>query len=367
MWYWRRAGDLGWLKMHSMSSRARSLICRIALATVLACGLADAARAQDLSKKLDTLNIRLATEHYALAGTVSDRTLRAYGDLLEFIHREYAVGFASLLQEDAGANKAQPGRPAKAKVAKTKAAGKAKRAGRDQPSAPSEAATTQPAADPNAGDGRFRVLVFATESDYQEFGRAHLGGGTAFTGGMFLPGADALLILDRGNPDDTMQTLFHEAFHQFMHRYVKNPPMWLNEGLATYYGDMRVERGRLVFRPDADRWKLVRKLIEKEQAIPLSEVVAASRAEFYDDTPIKVRGFENVRRKSAFYAEAYTLIHLLLADATARPRLQDYIRALAQDDGKHVQKITDEFFGPDVCAHMQGFWVNHVNSRPEQN
>lgn len=353
-----------------MSSRARSLICRAALATFLACGLAGATRAQDLSKKLDTLNIRLATEHYALAGTVSDRTLRDYGDLLEFIHREYAVGFAGLLRKDTGGTQAQPARPAKAKATKTRAAKKAKRAGGDQPSAQSEAATSQPAADPddpNAADSRFRVLVFATESDYQEFGRAHLGGGTAFTSGMFLPGADALLILDRGNPDDTMQTLFHEAFHQFMHRYVKNPPMWLNEGLATYYGDMRVERGRLVFRPDADRWKLVRKLIEKEQAIPLSEVVAATRAEFYDDTPIKVRGFENVRRKSAFYDEAYTLIHLLLADATARPRLQDYIRALAQDDGKHVQKITDEFFGPDVCARMQTFWVNHVNSRPEQN
>ena len=53
---------------------------------------------------------------------------------------------------------------------------------------------------------------------------------------MFVPNADLLLIHDQGSFTETCGIVFHEAFHQFMHRYIKDPPTWLNEGLATFYG-----------------------------------------------------------------------------------------------------------------------------------
>ena len=191
--------------------------------------------------------------------------------------------------------------------------------------------------------------------------------GTEHTGGMYVPRLKALLILDQGNIDDTATVLFHEAFHQFMRRYVKDPPMWLNEGLAQYYGSARPTRSGLAFdRPRTESWKLVRKLISKDRPIPLWEVVSATRRQFYDPTPLGLSGrYRRLTYRTAYYAEAYTLVHLLLDDPTARERLRDYLRDLARDDGQHTGEITRKYFGPDVCEHMTPFWIEHVQSRPE--
>ena len=62
------------------------------------------------------------------------------------------------------------------------------------------------------------------------------------------------------------------------------------------------------------------------------------------------------------YAEAYTLIHAILADNTGRERLRNYVRDLAADDGTHTAKITAQYFDPSTCDHMTPFWVKHVQN-----
>ena len=344
----------------------------VRFACVLGCALlaVRAAPGQtNLGGKLKELNVRVRTEHYALAGTVSDKTLNDYGRLLEIVHREYAATFAAVTDEPT--KSATDKRPAaKAPKAATKGA-RGKTAEPVEPNAPAgdaKDANTPAARLAPAGldeQGRYPVLVFSTENEYQDFGREFLGGRTEHTGGMFIPSQGALLILDRGNPNSTSEVLFHEAFHQFMHRHIKNPPMWLNEGLAEYYGTARVQQGRLVFMPDADSWKLVRKAIEKKLTISLAQLVQADHNQFYDATAVNISGFEDVRRSHLYYKQSYTLIHCLLADQTAKPRLRDYMRALAKDDGSNTAKITAEFFGPIVCDQITPFWIKHVQSRPE--
>lgn len=304
-----------------------------------------------LKAKLGELNVRVRTEHYELAGTVSDRVLQEYGQMLESIYREYAAGFSELV----GSAPAPEPKPRRGKKAATQAA-----PGAGEPKE-SEQSQTGPEA-----ERRFRVLVFGTEVEYQEFGADFLAGGSEFTTGKFIASLEALLIADQGNPDSTRRILFHEAFHQFMHRFIKDPPVWLNEGLATYYGYAEVGPGGLRFdNPSTGRWKLVRKLIDKGQALPLWDVVRAGRKEFYDKTPVKVSGFDDLARRHLYYAEAYTLIHTLLADATGRERLRNYVRDLAQDGGQNTARITEEYFGPTVCEHMTPYWAAHVQSRPE--
>lgn len=321
------------------------------------------AQAGHLGAQLENLNVRTRTPHYALAGTVSDKTLQQYGQALEFIYREYAAGFGELVKSEAPASQPQ--------TSTKKPAGKAGQGRKSRPQG-----QTEPPQDPNDGPaqtldqddpaGRFRVLIFGTDEEYQSFGRQFLAGNTEHTDGMFIGRLNLLLIRDHGNIDDTRSTLFHEAFHQFMHRYVANPPTWLNEGLAMYYGSAVPTRTGLKFSdPPGGYWKLVRKLIEKEQTIPLVQLVNASQAEFYDATPIHVRGFDDVTRRHAYYAEAYTLVHTLLADASGRQRIRNYVRDLAKADGKDAAKITQQYFGPDTCAHMTPFWIKHVQSRVE--
>jgi hypothetical protein len=63
------------------------------------------------------------------------------------------------------------------------------------------------------------------------------------------------------------------------------------------------------------------------------------------------------------YAEAYTLVHLLLADRDGRRRLQDYVRDLAEDDGTHTQKITQRYFDVSTCERLAEPWASYVLSR----
>jgi hypothetical protein len=320
----------------------------------------------ELEARLKDLNVRVRTQHYAIAATsnISDRQLQEYGQALEFIYAQYAAGFSKLLNP---ATTAAPlphpaKKPPNAKPASKKRSAAKTPADQPQSTPPPDAG---PGGAPSAPEP-FRVLIFGSEAEYQEFGHGYVGGGTEFTGGVCLSDSNVLLILDRGSLDRTRRVLFHEAFHQFMHRYVKNPPVWLNEGLATYYGSADLLGGQLRFDdPPADSWKLVRKLIEKQQAIPLWDIVQAGRADFYDATPVKLSGYHGLHRKTIYYAEAYTLIHTLLADPTGCTRVQDYIRDLAQAQGHNIDALTTQYFGPDVCEHMTPYWVKHVQDRPE--
>ena len=311
----------------------------------------------DLAEKLKELNVRLETDHYVLAGTVTDSRLEMYGRALEYIHREYKKGFAEVLKSQEKEDR-ESGKSKSRDKSRQSRRRSSRRAGRDTDEEPRTM-------DQEDEQGRFPVIIFNNRQEYDAFGRAFLGG-AEHSIGMFIPSCKLLLIQDQGNFDDTTEVLFHEAFHQFMHRYVANPPVWLNEGLAVHYGHARPGSGGLSFsRPPAIRWQLTRKLIEKGQALPLWDVVNAGHWEFYSHRPIKVSRFENVTMSSLYYSQAYTLVHTLLSDQSGRERLRNYLRDLADDDGTQTDRITREYFGPDVCEHMTSFWIKHVNSRPE--
>ncbi len=349
----------------SNGGRRTGLMLVVAAAFVLMLPPAAPGQRVDLRERLKTLNVRVETEHYVLAGTVSDKVLEEYGRMLEYIHAEYAAGFKEVIKD---AEKAEPEESReKKKAAKRRASQKKKKADKQ---AGERDKDEPPAATLDQKDelGRFSVLVFGTENDYQEFGQAFLGGATEHTGGMFISSLELLLILDRGNPDDSRRVLFHEAFHQFMRRYVKNPPTWLNEGLAVYYEQgVPTRKGGLRYdQPDTSYWKLCRKAIQTDCAIPLWTVIKAPQIEFYSTTRAGLPGrYKDVLKKSLYYGESYTLVHLLLSDAGGRDKLREYLRALAADDGTKTAEITREHFGPDVCAHMTPYWTRHIESRPE--
>lgn len=346
------------------------------LAAVLLGGMAltgtASAQTSALANRLEDLNVRVQTEHYALAGTVNDAQLREFGQWLEYIHREYRTGFDELLraEEEAAKKKALEERKAKRQQAKQRKSRKKQDppAEEDPPAAPDPPPSDTAQSITNEDtEGRFRVIIFATRQDYVRFGAQYICGGTEHSLGMFVPSLNLLLIQIDSNPDDTRRVLFHEAFHQFMRRYVADPPMWLNEGLAVHYGEAKpAGRGLTFSHPSSTYWRLCRKAVDKGREIPLWDVIRADRASFYDHTTVKLSSdWEEVPLAALYYGQAYTLIHTLLSDQSGRQRLRDYIRALAADKGQNTAQITQQYFGPDACARMYPFWVQHLKSRPE--
>lgn len=352
-------------------------------ALVLAlCAFCATARADDLGERLAELNIRHETKHYVLAGTVSTGRMREYGRALEFIHREYERAFGKLLadgdaRKDDKAASTPRERAAREKAAKRKAEGDDRKPqptdddpkGDDDPEAtPDNGAdgTTAPA----AGDalpgakGRFPVILFANQREYEDFGSAFVGS-SEHTRGMYISRHRLLLVLDDSNSDETFGVLFHEALHQFMHRHVPAAPVWINEGLAELYETARPTASGVRFEARrAKHWSLVRKAIDKKAAIPLPELLAADSAAFYDKSEFPLSGFESVRRQHLYYGQAYTLVHLLAGDAEGRKRLQEYLRDLIESP-RQAAALTEKHFGGKAGRSLEEAWQRYVKSRPE--
>lgn len=401
---------------NSTDSVTNPILFVLALVGLVGAASAWSAEPPNLRERLQQLNVRSATPHYNIAGTVQDARLREYAAALELIYAEYDRGFARLFEEPAKADdqpakkagRRKSGAPAAASDDEEPSRGE-ERGAREEKSSSSTKRTTanrrERANQPDSDDGataagagksagsksrksvpeksaagakrggaatladedkRFPVIIFGNENEYLEFTRTFNLGNLEHTSGAFFPSIGLLLIADQANFEKTCDVLFHEAFHQFLHRYIKNPPMWLNEGLATHFECARVHRGRLEYgRPRGDYWKLIRKALEKDLALPLATVVAASREQFYDPRPVPISGFEDVRRKNLYYGQAYTLVHLLMNDASALKRLQDYMRALAASDGLNNREITEKFFDAPTCDKLAPHWRKHIQSRPE--
>ncbi len=271
---------------------------------------------RDLKSDLSNLNERHKTAHYVLAGTVSDAKLKHYGQALEFVYREYAKGFGDLLD-----------RP------KTKKGDEASE--------------------------RFKVVIIAKAAEYEEFTKAYFGTAAEHSAGLFVPSANLLVILDRPDAKDTYGTLFHEAFHQFARRHVPAIPIWLNEGLATYYGSARPLRGALVFdRPLIGYFRLVQRAVDNRKLIPLRELMDSTRQAFYDQSPVE--GI-NTSHKSLCYAQSYTLASYLINDKEGRVHLRGYIRKLSESKTlKDARRVTRETFTDKLLNAIVKPWLAHV-------
>ena len=91
----------------------------------------------------------------------------------------------------------------------------------------------------------------------------------------------------------------------------------------------------------------------RTRTLPLEKVVSADRATFYDSTTEDIRGYERpVRRSSLYYSQSYALVHLLLSEPSARKRLRDYIRDLAEPDA-NTAEVTRRYFNANVCRKLE--------------
>jgi hypothetical protein len=296
------------------------------------------AQKANLYADMSNLIVRHQTEHYAIAGTISDARLLEYGRCLEFIYQEYATGFAQLALTDR-ANVHADG------VEQTKEDKKV--AQRNSLSG-------------NYGD-RFPVIIFARPDEYDQFGAAYFSDSLENTRGVFLRPLKLLVIRDDANSSQTYEVLFHEAFHQFAYRFTPFIPMWANEGLATYYGLARPTSSGLRFdRPAASYCRVVREAGSARALIPLGQLMAMDRAQFYSKE--KVSNLE-MSTRTLCYAQAYTLVSYILSDQDGAAHLRTYLQDLAgAKDDSTVGAISDRHFGRAMLDAMTPQWLTYCQT-----
>jgi hypothetical protein len=102
----------------------------------------------------------------------------------------------------------------------------------------------------------------------------------------------------------------HELVHRFVRHYIVNAPPWLHEGLAQYYGSLKLAGGYATFGRPA-----------QAGAIPsIEDLLHADAYKFHDPDWLR-----------AYYRGAVVLVHMLnSADSTDRTRFLRYVALLGQ-------------------------------------
>ncbi len=103
---------------------------------------------------------------------------------------------------------------------------------------------------PQRAPEQLNVLIFSGRQDYLDVLRTRYGLMANGTGGMFFvnPRGAALAFWTEGLSRQRMQhVLQHEGFHQFAYsRFGDDLPVWLNEGLAEFFGEAVLVDGTLL-------------------------------------------------------------------------------------------------------------------------
>jgi tetratricopeptide (TPR) repeat protein len=108
--------------------------------------------------------------------------------------------------------------------------------------------------------------------------------------------------------------LNHELVHGFVRHYLWRAPTWLNEGLAEFYSNFRIEGDKVTF------GLIPHRAIRRTRFPPLETVMKATAQQFYDDPT----------HTNDYYAASAMLVHMLSDDAEDRKHFNVYLAALAQ-------------------------------------
>ncbi|HET6897234.1 MAG TPA: tetratricopeptide repeat protein, partial [Vicinamibacteria bacterium] len=156
--------------------------------------------------------------------------------------------------------------------------------------------------------------------------------------------------VDEG-PSDTWShsIVFHEYVHFLVERQLDYLPLWLNEGLAEYYGTCSVEKERVLVGRAAP-WNL--RLLQERAPLPIETLLAADAA-----SPL----YNEQDRSSIFYGQSWALVHYLMnGDRGAQiPRLAAYLDRL--DKGLDSVEAGRQAFGDlkaferQLASYVRGF------------
>lgn len=183
------------------------------------------------------------------------------------------------------------------------------------------------------GDRRLRVFVFSGESGYRAYYEGVLGTVRLHTSGLYSATLEQLLLWQANDRERLLQTARHEGLHQYLAIALRDPPIWFNEGLASYYESASARGER---RGAAMARALRLRALASRAWLPLRDLLDLRDAEFHADA-------------ARAYAQSWALVRLL-REGTAHDK--QLFRALF--DGLRQGRATTvaEVFTPERTAEL---------------
>lgn len=199
--------------------------------------------------------------------------------------------------------------------------------------------------------------LFASEDAYYAFLKGK-GFNAANTAGVFFSTRDdagLATFIDGQSERAMLHTLQHEGFHQFAYLRIGDTlPVWANEGIAEYFGEAILVKGKLRtgVAPES-RLIAMRELVKNDETFPLERLLTMSDK----DWNAMVNGGH--ARAGLLYDQSWSIAHFLVH--ANRGRYADpfvaYLRA-ASDGLEPVEAFQKAFGG--APADMENAWKKFV-------
>jgi tetratricopeptide (TPR) repeat protein len=153
--------------------------------------------------------------------------------------------------------------------------------------------------------------------------------------GMYSQGEDrdyvALQIDAQGN--NPYHVVYHEYTHALLHLNFNGLPLWLDEGLAEFFGNSTLgEKESRTGTVSADTVNFLR----QNQLIPIETLLEVDHTSRY---------YNEANRASVFYAESWALVHYLMMNPEARQRQLLAKFSAAWDRTQNQLQAAQEAFG----------------------
>ena len=178
------------------------------------------------------------------------------------------------------------------------------------------------------------VVVFREDASFTPFKPLYQGR-PANVAGYFQPGDDVNYIAMALDPreNNSFSVAFHEYVHVRLDDYVPRAPVWLNEGLAEFYGSLQFSGGEAVLGVTMPYYM---RLLRSQELLPLETLFSIDQ---------QSRHYNEQDKTGIFYGQSWALVHyLMLGGGQGR---QDQFRRFLQQVGRgeNVTKALEDSFG----------------------
>ncbi len=201
------------------------------------------------------------------------------------------------------------------------------------------------------------LYLFQTNRGYIEFLGSH-GFNAANTGGLFFVGDDiqgVATYIEGQSESRILEVLQHEAFHLFAFlRIHRDLPVWIDEGIAEWFGASYMVKNRLITGVAPSRPLLnVKQAIRNNTHFPLTELVNMTSEEWGRVVN------SGSAKTSLMYDQAWSLTHFLIeGDRGKYARLfMQYLQDLR--NGVQPPRAFEAAFGKDTDA-LEKAWKDFI-------
>ncbi|MEX1026058.1 MAG: hypothetical protein WD226_13370 [Planctomycetota bacterium] len=168
---------------------------------------------------------------------------------------------------------------------------------------------------------------------------------------------------DPKDRDRTLNTLFHEAFHQYMHYYCAGELRlhgWFNEGNADFYGGYIYLSGQIRPKESDTREAEIKAMLRSGKYAPTATFITWYQREYYGTNELDIDISSN-------YAHGWSFVNLLQRGSRERPRgwksewgdiLSTYLR-VAFETGDPDKALEAAFENVDLDA-LEECWRGFV-------